>query len=330
MNNHTYIVSRGLLFAAILFAATLSFSACGVKNGYVVGEYGKYPLSGEIIAAETNDSVQAVKGTMSLLWQGDSLRITLNQGRQLLRAKTGKDTLYLYEAPRGAESDLQAQAANDTTRQYAIYLPTRELFVIKYNDSLVYPVMPTAEPCNYPLEIEAVGIRPSKKYYGAFSGMRVPWEYYPGKHMRMCKAADYLSMDSTRILFIHLDGTWQTYTNNILTNTGIIRRNYIPSFQTLYNNNFKELYAIDTLSIAGHIHRLKEMPKNSELPWTPGEYYKSGFYLNIAFILTPVKKDNLKCMLFDDSSGGIFIEEGIYPCGWMKIKYLTKHKYRYE
>ena len=319
-----------IIYGIIAFGLSALLWACGVKNGYVTGEYGKYPLSGEVIAAETNDSSKTVKGTMGLLWQGDSLRITLNQGRQLLRAKTGKDTLFLYEAPRGTESNLQAQASNDTTRKYTFHIPTRELFIIKYNDSLVYPIMPSAEKCEYPLEIEAMGIRPSKKYYGAFSGMRVPWEYYPGKHMRMCKAADYLSMDSTRILFIHLDGTWQTYKKNILTNTGIIRRNYIPEFQTLYNNNFKEIYAIDTTSIAGHIHRFKEMPKNSELPWTPGEFYKSGCYQNIAFILTPIKKDNLNCMLFDDSSGGIFIEEGIYPCGWMKTKYLTKHKCRYE
>jgi hypothetical protein len=191
--------------------------------------------------------------------------------------------------------------------------------------------MPAAEPCEYPLDIEAVGIRPSKIDYRIFLGeMHLPWERYSGKHLRMCKAADYVSIDSTHILFIHLDGTWQTYTKDSLTNTGIIRRNYIPEYQTLYNNNFKELYAIDTTYIAGHIHRFREMPKRSELPWTPGEYYKSGLYRNIAFILTPAKKDNLNCMLFDDHTGGIFIEEGIYPCGWMQTKYLTKHNCRYE
>lgn len=309
MKNHIYILLLALVFLLL---------SCGVKNGYMVGEYGRQPLAGQTISGADTSS----KAMLGLLWQKDSLRITLNQGRHLRAALAKKDTLYLYEGP--------ADTMDLNTERYTLHIPERELLIIKYNDSLVYPLMPAAEPCEYPLEIKAMGIRPSKKYYGSFSGMRVPWEYYPGKHMRMCKAADYLSIDSTCIFYIHLDGTWQTYTNGILTNTGIIRRNYIPEFQTLYNNNFKDIYAIDTTSIAGHIHRLKEMPKNSDLPWTSGEYYKSGFYLNIAFILTPVKKDNLNCMLFDDSSGGIFIEEGIYPCGWMKTTYLTKHKCRYE
>lgn len=268
------------------------------------------------------DTTQSIRPTLGLLWQDDDLRISLNQGRQLANAHATTDTLYLYETPR--------DTSDNAVRQYSINIPPRELLIIKYNDSLVYPVMPITEPCEYPLNIAAVGTSPSKKYYGAFSGMRVPWEFYPDKYTRMCKAADYLSIDSTQVLFIHLDGTWQTYTNDILANTGIIRRNYIPEFQTLYNNNLKELYAIDTTSIAGHIHRFKEMPKLSELPGTPGEYYKSGFYLNIAFILTPVKKANLNCMLFDDCTGGIFIEEGIYPCGWIKTKNLTKRKFRYE
>lgn len=128
-------------FIFLLFAF---LPACGVKNGYVVGEYGKEPLNGAIIAAKANDSSQPVKGTMSLLWQGDSLQITLNQGRQLLRACSTKDTLYLYEVPRDTKNNKALRPANDTTRQYAVYLPQRELFIIKYNDSLVYPVMPTA------------------------------------------------------------------------------------------------------------------------------------------------------------------------------------------
>ena len=123
---------------SLVFVVALSFSACGVKNGYVTGKYGTQPLSGEIVATQANDFSPIVKGNIGLLWQGDSLRITLNQGRQLLRAKADKDTLYLYEAPRDTKSALQAQAANDTTRQYAIYLPARELFIIKYNIEKIF------------------------------------------------------------------------------------------------------------------------------------------------------------------------------------------------
>ena len=304
----------------LVFVATLSFSACGVKNGYVTGEYGKYPLSGEIIAAETNDSVQAVKGTMSLLWQGDSLRITLNQGRQLLRAKTGKDTLYLYEAPRGAESNLQAQAANDTTRQYAIYLPARELFVIKYNDSLVYPVMPTAEPCEYPLERYTFNNHNYKQ-----------WQVVHGEFYRCRKEKDYISVDSTRTLTINSDGTW-----NILANSGIscvgILRIHQTKFYTIYNSDEKQLYLLDTTVISGHIHSLREMSDSWKLkkPLVNGEYYHLQIDDFPHILLMPaIPSNNVNCMLFPDVYG-VYIEEGVVPCGWINKSIISKHNCSYE
>ena len=37
---------------SLVFVVALSFSACGVKNGYVTGKYGTQPLSGEIVATQ--------------------------------------------------------------------------------------------------------------------------------------------------------------------------------------------------------------------------------------------------------------------------------------
>ena len=338
MNNHTYIVSRGLLFAAILFAATLSFAACGVKNGYVVGEYGKYPLSGEIIAAETNDSVQAVKGTMGLLWQGDTLRITLNQGRQLLRAKTGKDTLYLYEAPRGAESNLQAQAVNDTTRQYTFYIPTRELFIIKYNDSLVYPVMPTTEPCNYPLEIKSLltkkiqkikkAVSPSQEtenIYKASASNSYPdgdeksiaGTYYWGHYIE--PFLQKMQLDTTHAMKISQDGLWKEYRNDSLVNCGIIRRHQkIKGYVMLVDAPY-EVLMTDTKEINGHIHPIGDMwpylRNGGRLP--VGEYFCTAYYYMTEFRLYPSHSMSLPHSESLITLGSILICNGeVY--GWGK------------
>ncbi|MBQ4395090.1 MAG: hypothetical protein II825_07335, partial [Paludibacteraceae bacterium] len=75
------------LILYFLFPALLL--SCGVKNGYMVGEYGKQPLAGQTISGADTSS----KAMSGLLWQKDSLRITLNQGRHLRAALAKKDTL---------------------------------------------------------------------------------------------------------------------------------------------------------------------------------------------------------------------------------------------
>ena len=322
---------------ALALSASLLLVSCGVKNGYVVGEYGKYPLRGEIIAAETNDSSQTVKGTMGLLWQGDSLRITLNQGRQLLRAKTGKDTLYLYEAPRGAESNLQAQAANDTTRQYAIYLPARELFIIKYNDSLVYPVMPATEPCNYPLEIKSMSAKnlndfkrkqeenekkpktqpvlsPNPDYY--------PFELYTGTYLYDAESytlgvdCDCIT-DSNKVFVYNVDGSWQQYENEKITNCGVARKTKRSVFET-WNWKGQFVCFLDTASIAGHVISLREDTRRwkENISYAPNEYYLLGKGNVLSLELFPCKKDS--DMLLFYIYGDNFILEGT-TCGWKKI-----------
>ena len=304
----------------LVFALALFLSACGVKNGYVIGEYGKYPLSGEIIAAETNDSVQAVKGNIGLLWQNDSLHVTLNQGRQLLRAKTRKDTLYLYEAPRGAESNLQAQAANDTTRKYTFYIPTRELFIIKYNDSLVYPIMPSTEPCNYPFEKYTFNNHNNRQ-----------WQVVHGVFYRCRIEKDYISIDSTRVLTINNDGTWSISSNNRISFVGILRIHQ-TKFYTIYNSDEKQLYLLDTMVILGHIHSLRDMSDSWKQKKTlvKGEYY----HLQIddfphVQLMPAILSNNVNYMLFPDV-WGIYIDEGIIPRGWINKSIISKHNCKYE
>ena len=319
-----------------LVLAILSFSACGVKNGYVIGEYGKYPLSGEIIAAETNDSVQAVKDNIGLLWQNDSLQITLNQGRQLLRAKTGKDTLYLYEAPRGAESNLQAQAANDTTRQYTFYIPTRELFIIKYNDSLVYPVMPTTEPCEYPLDIKSMGekklyefkkIQEESKNIPQTQPVLSPnYEMYPlelraGKYLwnvrQSLNGMDCRCIvDSSKVLLLNVDGSWLQYSNKNLINCGIMRKRKSSVYEML---NYKKeiVYFLDTTAFDGHIIGLKEDTRRwkENIPYAPNEYLYIGKHSIISHKLFPCRQDSTMLLFFE--FGDNFIFEGS-TCGWQK------------
>ncbi|MBO5618903.1 MAG: hypothetical protein J5902_02845 [Paludibacteraceae bacterium] len=339
---------QNIIYGLIALALSISLLlvSCGVKNGYVVGEYGKYPLSGEIIAAKANDSVQAVKGTMGMLWQGDSLRITLNQGRQLLRAKTGKDTLYLYEAPRGAESDLQAQAINDTTRQYTFYIPTRELFIIKYNDSLVYPVMPTTEPCEYPLEIKSMGIKNLNRYYelrqqslelqqktglwgGAFNAEYEPMERQEGTYLFNAGSYEYGSdcecvTDSNKILILNIDGSWQLFENEKLTNCGVMRKFKLPKTFEAFSYKGKIVYFQDTTAITflSYTERKKRREKN--IPWNPNEYNLTGKVNSSEcsmFTFFPCTRDSLMNYFYDsyDESykRNVLMLEGT-SCGWIQ------------
>ena len=332
---------QNILYGLIAFGLSALLWACGVKNGYVVGEYGKYPLSGEIIAAETNDSSHTVKGTMGLLWQGDSLRITLNQGRQLLRAKTGKDTLYLYEAPRGAESNLQAQAANDTTRQYTFYIPTRELFIIKYNDSLVYPVMPAIEPCEYPLEIKVMGrknlndnIRKQegngKKTVrvGILNSNTLLLESRAGTYFfnaglyELGVDCDCI-IDSTQTFTLHLDGSWQQYENGVLNNCGIMRKTGVPWTYEMANYKWQTVLFTDTTSIAGHIISLKEDKRRwkEKIPYAPNEYFyfgktRSGFNYEFFKLYSCQQKGAFP--FFYAIELNLFRLDGS-TCGWIRI-----------
>ena len=327
--SHTYIVLRGLLFDAILFPASLLLSACGVKNGYVTGKYGTQPLNGEVFTTQANESAQPVKGTMGLLWQADTLRITLNQGRKLLRARSTKDTLYLYEAPR--------DTANLTTRQYAVYLPQRELFIIKYNDSLVYPVMPTTSPCHYPLEIKSMSTKnlnnfKKKQEENKNKPQTQPvlspnYEIYPSE----LRAGTYLwnvgrsqtctdcscMVDSSKVLLLNVDGSWLQYSNKNLINCGIMRKTKSPVYEML---DYKKeiVYFLDTTAFNGHIIGIKEDKRRWEenIPYVPNEYLCIGKHSIISHKLFPCRQDSTMLLFFE--YGDNFILEGT-RCGWEKI-----------
>ena len=328
MTNYTYIVLLILAF---------SLSACGVKSGYVTGKYGTQPLSGEIIDAEANDSSQIVKGNIGLLWQGDTLRVTLNQGRQLLRAKADKDTLYLYEAPRDTKSALLNQAANDTTRRYTFYIPTRELFIIKYNDSLVYPVMPATEPCKYPLEIKSMSAKnlndfkrkqednrkkPRTQPVLSPNYERFPSELRAGTYLwnvgqsQTCTDCSCM-VDSSKVLLLNLDGSWLQYSNKSLINCGIMRKTKIPVYE-MFNYKKEIVYFLDTTACNGHIIGMKEDTRRwkENIPYAPNEYLCVGRHSIISHKLFPCRQDNTMLLLFE--YGDNFILEGT-TCGWKKI-----------
>ncbi len=321
MTNYTYIVLSILAFSLL---------SCGVKNGYITGEYGKYPLSGEIVATQTNDSVQAVKGTMGLLWQADTLRVTLNQGRQLLRARSTKDTLYLYEAPR--------DTADLTTRRYTFYIPTRELFIIKYNDSLVYPVMPATEPCKYPLEIKSMSAKnlndfkrkqednrkkPRTQPVLSPNYERFPSELRAGTYLwnvgqsQTCTDCSCM-VDSSKVLLLNLDGSWLQYSNKSLINCGIMRKTKIPVYE-MFNYKKEIVYFLDTTAFNGHIIGMKEDTHRwkENIPYAPNEYLCVGRHSIISHKLFPCRQDN-NTMLLLFEYGDNFILEGT-TCGWKKI-----------
>ena len=331
MTNYTYIVLLILAF---------SLSACGVKSGYVTGKYGTQPLSGEIIDAEANDSSQTLKGTMSLLWHADTLRVTLNQGRQLLRARSTKDTLYLYEAPR--------DTADLTTRQYTFYIPVQELFVLKYNDSLVYPVMPTTEPCEYPLEIKSMSAKNLNKYYelreqgiehqqktglwgGAFNVEYEPLEHRTGTYL--FNANSYVfgtdcecRTDSTNVLLLHMDGSWQQYKSNKLVNCGIMRKFKLPKTFEAFSYKGKIVYFQDTSSITFLNYAERRTRREKSSIWSPNEYNLTGKVNSSEcsmFTLFSCIQDSMMRYFYDgyDESykRNILMLEGA-SCGWIQYR----------
>ena len=339
---------QNIIYGIITLALSAFLSACSVKNGYVTGKYGTQPLSGEIIAAEANDSSQTLKGTMSLLWHADTLHITLNQGRQLLRAKADKDTLYLYEAPRDTKSALLNQAANDTTRRYTFYIPTRELFIIKYNDSLVYPVMPATEPCNYPLEIKSMSAKNLNKYYelrqqgiehqqktglwgGAFNVEYEPLEHRAGTYL--FNANSYVfgtdcecRTDSTNVLLLHMDGSWQQYKSNKLVNCGIMRKFKLPKTFEAFSYKGKIVYFQDTSSITFLNYAERRTRREKSSIWSPNEYNLTGKVNSSEcsmFTLFSCVQDSIMRYFYDgyDESykRNILMLEGA-SCGWIQYR----------
>ena len=329
----------------IIYIVMLSvlLSACGVKKGYVVGDYGKQPLCGEVVGPiESADSSLAGRSTLGLWWQRDSLQITLSQGRRLKAARTKGDTLYLYET--------QRDMMDVTTRQYTIYIPQQELYIIKYNDSLVYPIMPAAKRCEYPLEIKSMGrknidgdrekkkerIEEEQKKQEPYKGGGVmnvssfPLELWEGRYHFNAGAYQLGSdckckTDSFNVLVLHIDGTWQRYKNNTLKNCGIMRKGWHPVCYELENYDHRTVLFLDTTSIAGHIISLKEDKRRwkENISYQHNEYRwvgKGNVYYDFVFIqVHSVNQDNIMTPYFWGTYTGNIMLEGS-RCGWQRIK----------
>ena len=333
---HRALAAEKNLLLYLLFPALLL--SCGVKNGYMVGEYGRQPLTGQTISGADTSS----KAMLGLLWQKDSLRITLNQGRHLRAALAKKDTLYLYEGP--------ADTMDLNTERYTLLIPERELLIIKYNDSLVYPLMPISEQCEYPLEIKSMSAKKLQEYYererenerikeeqiakGIYRGGGVLNAYLLAPELR---AGTYLYnaglyqlgitcdcvIDSTKTLILNLDGSWQQHENGTLKNCGIMRKTGFPKIYYMYNSKQQTVFFFDTIAITGQFFGYKEEKRrwNEHIPYAPNEFFNLGREspgISYEFFkLYSCKQENAMPFLFGGRKNNFWFEGT--QCGWQKI-----------
>ena len=256
----------------VILGMVVLFAACGVKKPMVVqDEKDEFALKGQII--ESNADTFEASSVLGLLWEKDTLFVTLNNGHQLGQAKIVSDTLILHEASR--------DTTDNATRHYAIHIPMQEMFVIKYNDSLTYPVMPTAVLCEYPLDIKAVDqldtkvVLPSNLNFPDIPEQFLAGTYLFGQEERIWSIQ---ITDSLLQMDIYPDGTWIQYKDNQLLNAGIVRKDKRVNGYALYNYQNKEILLIDTMPIAGHIHEQRYSKFLRSLPSEELALYKDEYH----------------------------------------------------
>ena len=312
----------------IFFILVLIFllAGCGAKKN-VAKQSEKIALQGQGVLVATSSEKE--KPTLGLLWQNDQLQITLNQGRQLESYRAETDTLYLYETAR--------DTADHSTRKYTLSIPTRELLIIKHNDSLVYPVMPAIEPCEYPLEIKSMSAKnlnefkrkqeENEKKPKSLPVLSPNYEMYPlelraGKYLwnvrQSLNGMDCRCIvDSSKVLLLNVDGSWLQYSNKNLINCGIMRKRKSSVYEML---NYKKeiVYFLDTTAFDGHIIGLKEDTRRwkENIPYAPNEYLCIGKHSIISHKLFPCRQDSTMLLFFE--FGDNFIFEGS-TCGWQRI-----------
>ena len=304
---------------------------CGVKKGYVVGDYGKQPLCGEVVGPiESADSSLDERAMLGLWWQKDSMQITLNHGRRLKAARAKGDTLYLYETLR--------DTMDVATRQYTFYIPQQELYIIKYNDSLVYPIMPATEKCEYPLNIKSTlnkRLQIVKKevpqyqeneyrYKGSATNSypdadekSIAGTYYWGYYIE--PFLQKMQLDTTIAMKITPDGVCKEYRNDTLVNCGIIRRKQRIKGYVMHTDAPYQVLMTDSREINGHIHPIGDMwqylREGERLP--AGEYFCDALYYMTEFRLFPARIISLPHTKSLITLGNILICNGeIY--GWGK------------
>lgn len=325
--------------AIVFLLFSLVLTSCGAKKN-VATQSEKIALQDQGVLVATDAEIE--KPTLGLLWQNDQLQITLNQGRQLDFYRAETDTLYLYETAR--------DTADHSTRKYTLNIPTRELLIIKYNDSLVYPLMPITEPCEYPLNIKSMGAKKLEEYYerekekerirkeqiekGTYLAGGVLNAYLLAPELR---AGTYLYnaglyqlgttcdcvIDSTKTLILNLDGSWQQYEDGKLKNCGIMRKTGFPVVYDMYDYKQQTALFLDTTAIAGHVISIKEDRRrwNEHIPYAPNEYLNLGrasMGMSYEFFkLYSCKQENAMPFLFGGAKDNFWFEGT--RCGWQRI-----------
>jgi len=307
--------------AILPIVALLCIVSCGVKkNAGIAEKQDLLQIQGHVISQD----MYADKPILGLLWQNDSLQITVNQGRQLQGYRASADTMYLYE---GASDSI-----TNHTRQYSIYQPTQELLIIKYNDSLVYPIMPAEDRCEYPLDIKSMSAKniidfkrkeeENKKKPRTQPILSPNYEVYPlelraGTYLYNYHQCGNCEIDSTKRLVLLVDGSWLQYQNGTLMNCGIMRKTKIPVYE-LFNYKKEIVYFLDTTAFNGHIIGFKEDWRRwqENIPYAPNEYLFTGKHSVISCNLFPCQQDSTMLLFFE--YGEDYILEGT-KCGWKRI-----------
>lgn len=303
------------LIIFIALCAAFILVSCGVKKRIPEGKIVAYAID--------------ARSSIGLLWQNACLQITLNQGRQLQYYRVKSDTLYLYEAAR--------DTTDFSTRKYTLNIPTHELLIIKYNDSLVYPIMHAEDICEYPLTIKSMSVQALKEYLKEQENAnkqsinppmlspnldKFPLELHAGTYLHnagLCKfgrECDCL-VDSTQKFVLNVDGSWQQYNNGALINCGIMRK-IKHSVYEMQNYRKEDVFFLDTTAISGQIIGLKEDKRRwqENIPYFPNEYYCVGKRVVTLLKLFPCREDEKMRFFFD--SGKNFMLEGS-ACGWKQV-----------
>ncbi|MBQ4393730.1 MAG: hypothetical protein II825_00325, partial [Paludibacteraceae bacterium] len=218
-----------------------------------------------------------------------------------------------------------------------LHIPERELLIIKYNDSLVYPLMPISEQCEYPLEIKSMSAKnlndfiekqkENEKKPKSLPVLSPNEDMYPSE----LRAGTYLwnvgqsqtctdcscMVDSSEVMLLNVDGSWLLYSNRNLINCGVMRKTKSLVYEMI---DYKKeiVYFLDTTAFNGHIIGIKEDKRRWEedIPYAPNEYLCIGKHSIISHKLFPCRQDSTMLLFFE--FGDNFILEGT-RCGWKKI-----------
>ena len=329
----------------IILFLILLLASCGVKRDVVSqpeqdGMVAIEPVAETVVNPTYLLGTNMVDSKLGLLWKNDTLLLSVNQGRRLSHFSYNKDTLCVYET----EYDRRDSAK----RQYALCIPESEMLIIRYCDSLVYPLMPAIEECMYPLDINSMGEHVLHAYYekkrkgvenkqkegtrfGGINSSLFPLELRAGTYIYNAGMYHKFGIncecekDSTIVLVLNVDGTWQLYENQKLSNCGILRKSAMIAYEA-YDYKSKVVLFRDTMAISGHIVGTNEIIRRTQenMPLAPNEYVGVGKASSNNYdymTIYPCKEDKRMQFLFRYGSNEYFMYEGT-TCGWERVNDL--------